>query len=78
MNWIYRIMTKNDETHFWSGGSDVHLKELKKQEEAELAPLQQKLEQTADPEDQKVLKQQIRQVKKNYRAKRKASGSSLF
>ena len=63
---------------FWNHGLRTVRAELDRQEQASLAPLKDKLNQTSGPTEKDALKEQIRAIKKEYREKRKDARYSLF
>lgn len=65
-------------TEFWSGGRDALAKVLREEEEEKLAPLKRALASGDDPERGRMLKEQIKRIKAEFKNKRKVAGSSLF
>jgi len=63
---------------FWSGGHGAFVKALREEEKEALAPLLRNLESESDPEARRGLKDQIKQIKAEFKSKRKTAGSSLF
>lgn len=63
---------------FWSGGHGALLRALRQEEKEALAYLKRALESESDPGVRQHFRDQIKQVKAEFKAKRKAAGSSLF
>jgi hypothetical protein len=63
---------------FWQPGHRIVSKELDKQEQSLLAPLKDRLKQVSDPIEKAALKEQIRNIKAEYRGKRRDAKYSLF
>jgi len=68
----------NKPAGFWSRGHSALTKALREEEQEILAPLLRALESESDPEAKRGIKDQIKQIRAEFKRKRKAAGSSLF
>ncbi|HMP00603.1 MAG TPA: hypothetical protein PKE26_16015 [Kiritimatiellia bacterium] len=74
-----KTMTKRGGNNsFWSGGRDEHSSRLDAEERQALQPLEEMLTQAQDKENAKLIKEQIKQVKREFKKKRRESGGYLF